>query len=331
MIRDWLEANVDGNIKYTGNGKEAHFCCPFCGDTRYRMYVSLSTGAVFCHNCNFSGSVVALIQGVEGVSWSKALKIFNDVKGNLLLPENINRKLEEMILNSSDKISLEKRAIPLPEEFISLTPDSIHPVAKRALKYLHGRCITNKQILQHKFGYCVEGEYKNRIIIPITENGELRFWVARAIGTEAKLKEKSPSDEFYNISKSEVIFNIDTASKKYHSCVICEGIFDSLSFGDIGVSLLGKTLYEAQLNLLLDYKNFLTDGVYIAIDWDARDKALDMANTLSQYFKTRIITIPEEFDDPNKYLQTHSRLDMWELIKNAEEFSEFSNLKKLFM
>lgn len=331
MIVDWLENNIDDNLKYTGNGKEVHFNCPFCGDTRHRMYVSLFNGTVYCHNCNFSGTIVSLIQNVEGVSWTRANEIFNDVKGSFSIPENVGKELEEKILEGGFRLDMVKRPIPLPEEYRPLKPGEINLVGKKALRYLHKRGITDKQILQHNFGYCISGEYANRVIIPITENGKLRFWVARAIGTTAFLKEKSPSNEEWNISKSEVIFNIDRASKKYHSCVICEGIFDCLSFGDIGVSLLGKTLYDAQLNILLDYRNLLTEGVYIAIDYDARDKATEMAEKLSQYFKVKIVNIPKEFDDPNKYLQTHSKADMWKLLEQAEDYSEFSSLRRIFM
>ena len=176
----------------------------------------------------------------------------------------------------------------------------------------------------------MSGEYKNRVIIPITENGDLKFWVARAISSDVKMKEKSPSDEDYQISKSEVIFNIDRASKKYHTAVICEGIFDALAFGDVGVSLLGKSLYQEQLNILLDYRALLTNGLYISLDWDAKDKATEMAEKLSEYFDVKIINIPKEGDDPNNYLQKYGRKAMWKLIEDAEDYGEFSSITRLF-
>ena len=174
----------------------------------------------------------------------------------------------------------------------------------------------------------MSGAYKNRVIIPITEDDHLRFWIARAISSDVKMKEKSPSDEDWNISKSEVIFNIDKAAKKFHSCVISEGIYDALSWGDIGISLLGKTLYQEQLNILLDYRELLTEGVYIATDWDAKDSATQMAEKLSEFFQVKMINIPEEFDDPNRYLQTHNHSAMWKLIEEAEPYTEFSGLRR---
>lgn len=330
MIEDWLESNVDDNLKYTGNGKEVHFNCVVCGESRHRMFVNLSSGKVHCHNCGYSSNIIGLIQWVEGVSWTRANEIFKDVKGTLILPESVTRELTQNVFKG-ERRDLQKRPIPLPEEYSLLNPEHTNISTKKALRYLtHTRKITKNQIVSHKFGYCSSGEYKGRVIIPITENGELRFWVARAVSSEAKMKEKSPSNEEYQISKSEVIFNIDRAAKKYHSIVISEGIFDALSWGDIGVSLLGKTLYQEQLNILLDYRNLLTEPIYIAIDYDARNKATEMAQILSEYFDVRMINIPKELDDPNKYLQTYGRKAMWNLIENSEPYTEFSGLRRMF-
>ena len=331
-IVDWVESNIDSQIKYTGNGKEIHVCCPICGESRYRMYINLENGKTYCHNCNFSGNMITLIQNVEGVSWTRANKTFQDVKGNMSIPENVQDEIERNVFSSDFRSDLAKRAIPLPDEYnLIKTGSNVNIRVKRAIKYLMSRGITKKQIERHNMGFCSSGIYSNRVIIPITENGELKFWVARAISKDVKLKEKSPSNEEYQISKSEVIFNLDRAAKKYHSIVIAEGIFDALSFSDIGVSLLGKTLYQEQLNILLDYRNLLTEGVYIALDWDARDKATQMAETLSEFFKVKMINIPKNLDDPNNCLQKMGRKYMWKLIDEAEEFGEFSKLKRMLL
>lgn len=326
-IIDWLESNIDDHMKYTGNRKEVHFNCVVCGESRHRMFVNMNSGKVYCHNCGYSSNIVGLIQYVEGISYSRAFKVFNDIKGNLALPETISKDTINNIFMGDLRGDLSKRAIPLPEEYVPLDPNHTNIVTKRAIKYLHSRGITNKQIIQHKMGFCMSGEYKNRVIIPITEGDQLRFWVARAISTDVKMKEKSPSDEDYQISKSEVIFNIDRASRLFHTAVISEGIFDALAFEDVGISLLGKSLYTEQLNVLLDYRELLTEGIYIALDNDAKDNAIKIASQLSEYFKVYIINIPKELDDPNNCLQKRGRKYMWKLIEEAEEYSEFTGLR----
>ncbi len=328
-IIDWIESSIDSRIKYTGNHKEVHFNCPVCSESKLRCFVNLENGKVYCHNCGWSTNIVGLIQYIEGISWSRANLIFKDIKGNFSLPERISKEQFELMFLGDIRGDLNKRPIPLPEEYILLNPDSVNLVMKRAVKYLNKRGISNYQIRKHKFGFCMSGIYKNRVIIPITEGNDLKFWIARAISPSEYLKEKSPSNEDYQISKSEVIFNVEHAARKYHSIVISEGIFDALSWGDIGVSLLGKTLYQEQLNILLDYRELLTGEVFIALDYDAYDKATEMAEVLSEYFSVSIVNIPEEYDDPNNVLLKKGKKYMAKLLEEAESYSEFSSIHRL--
>ena len=325
MIVDWIESHIDSKIKYTGDRKEIHICCPVCGETRFRLYINLESGALYCHNCQFKGTIVNLVQTIEKIPYDQAQKEFQQIKRDIPIANKLSETLTQKFLIPEFKY--DKRSISLPDEYQPLQ-DSINLTAQRALKYLRFRSITDDQILKHQMGICSSGEYINRVIIPIFLEEKLKFWVARAIDRSARLKEKSPATEEYQFSKSEVIFNLDGAIKKYHSIVISEGIFDALSWGDIGISLLGKVLYSAQLDLLLEYKNQITEGVYIALDADAFKSATMMAETLSKYFSVYMINIPEEFDDPNNYLRTHSRNAMWSLIAHAEEYSEFLKISR---
>lgn len=324
MVEDWIKQRVDTNVRYTGSKEEIHICCPVCNDTRYRFYINLLTGQVYCHNCQFKGTVVNLIQYIENVPYTVARERFDEIKGDILLPELIETDLEKR-LGLRMVAPLQKRAVPLPEEFQSIAA-SQNVVAQRAERYLLKRGISHRQIEQHKIGICARGQYANRIIIPIHQEGELKFWVARALNTQSTLKERSPSNLFYQYGKSEVIFNLDIAARCYHSAVISEGIFDALSWGDIGISLLGKVLYDTQLNLLLQYRDQLSEGVYIALDADARADAMKIAQKLAPFFPVKIIYIPPEYDDPNQYLVTHSKGDMWKLITCAGEYGEFTSL-----
>lgn len=327
MLVEWIEQNVDSRVKYTNNSNEIHICCPVCGETRYRLYINLVTGQLYCHNCQFHGTAVNLIKYINGVSYAEAQKIFNTIKGNIILPENIEDALKRRIMETAP-VEITKRSIPLPEEF-QLISTSHNAVATRAANYLQGRGITPHQIEQHRMGICATGEYHNRIIIPIYQEDKLMFWVARAMSGNVALKEKSPSNSFYQYGKSEVIFNLDQAAKTYRSIVISEGIFDALSWGRIGVSLLGKTLYDAQLSQLLSYRDWLTEGIYIALDADAERDAMKLAQTLSGFFDVKVIHIPTEFDDPNNYLVTHSKREMWNLITCADNYGEFTYLRSI--
>ena len=330
MVENWIESKLDSQIKYTNTAGEIHICCPICKENRYRLYINTNSGLMYCHNCQFKGSIIKLIQYVERVDKFTAENLFKEISDEEFIPYNVEESVLEKLLYSLYKVFPPKRAVPLPEEFQKFSKNfsAKNMITKKAINYLLQRGITKQQIIKCGMGICIEGEYKNRIIIPITLEGDLKFWVARAISFKEKLKEKSPSAQDYQYSKSEVIFNLDTAAKKYNSIVISEGIFDALSWGDIGVSLLGKSLYDTQFNLLLEYKNLLTQGIYIALDADAYDSATIIAEKLKPFFKVKIIDIPEDYDDPNKYLRTHSKKAMWNLIANAKEYTELSIVKR---
>lgn len=92
---------------------------------------------------------------------------------------------------------------------------------------------------------------------------------------------------------------------------------------------MGKSLYQEQLNILLDYRELLTEGIYISLDWDAYDKATEIAEQLSQYFDVYIINMPKELDDPNNCLQKIGRKRMLKFMESAEPYGEFSMVKRL--
>ena len=53
-----------------------------------------------------------------------------------------------------------------------------NPEYKNAMRYLKMRDITKREILKYGIGYCVEGLYRYRIIIPsYTNDGTLNYFV----------------------------------------------------------------------------------------------------------------------------------------------------------
>lgn len=328
-VIDYLEEVIDDNIKFTQKGDQVHFSCPLCDDRRHRMYVNTETHTVYCQNCNFGGSFVKFLVELEGDTWNKAKEKYQNIVGSVYIPTEVLTELKQNIFRPFVVSPLEKRAIPLPEDYEPLSIVSKNLVCKRAIKSLKRRMVSYKQIKEHKMGYCVDGKYENRIIIPVYENTYLRFWIARAIAKNSYLKEVSPSNEEFQISKSQVIFNLYNAATLYNCVVLSEGIYDALAFGDIGCSLLGKTMSDYQLELLLAYKEHLTKGVYIALDYDARSHALRIAEQLSQYMSVHIVDIPSQYDDPNNYCMKFGQRELLNLVDNSQEYDEFFKIKRL--
>ena len=89
---------------------------------------------------------------------------------------------------SSNLEKVKEKVCVLPKEFLSLHHSHNSTTYKHAIFYLNKRGITKEDILKYGIGYCEEGMYTNRIIIPsYDENGQLNFFVGRDI-FESKMK-----------------------------------------------------------------------------------------------------------------------------------------------
>lgn len=334
MIKDYLETVVNDSIKETQKGDQYKFNCPFCGEIRHRAFVSTITHQFYCHNCQTGLSFIQFIQQIEGISYEKAVERYKDIKGSSYIPDDVIEELQKNLILKGVKHSIPLMNVRLPKEYIPLDFNSKNPIMRKAIKHLLSRSISIRQMKQHNFGICLSGEYSHRIIIPIEEMGETKFFVARSIGKpkgadKRFLKEKSPSTEDYQYSKSQVLFNIDNAAKIFNSCVLSEGIYDALSFDDIGVSALGKRVSEEQLALLLDYKPYLTNGVYVGLDYDANKDYIKLADMLTPYFPVFLLELPKGHD-PNSYLKTYGKKAMFDLIDSAHEYDLTYKLKRKF-
>ena len=55
-------------------------------------------------------------------------------------------------------------------------------MSAKSLKYLKQRCITQREIIRYQIGYCDDGLYQNRVIIPsYDKEGNINYFIARII------------------------------------------------------------------------------------------------------------------------------------------------------
>ena len=171
------------------------------------------------------------------------------------------------------KIEEEIQTIKLPKEYVCLANKNLSFDAKRALKYLKKREINSYDILKWKIGYCENGEYKNRIIIPsFNLDGNCDYFVARTYAKDW-LKYKNPP------ASKNVVFN-ELMIDWNKPIILVEGIFDAIN-AENSVPLLGSTL-NTRSKL---FRAILTHSkrIYIALDHDAEKKALNIVNALVSY------------------------------------------------
>ena len=95
-------------------------------------------------------------------------------------------------------------------------------IRDHAMLFLRKRGITEQDIERYNLGYCVEGEYQNRIIIPSYDsNGKLNYFVGRDFYYASTLKYKNPP-----IPKDVIGFDLYVNWSL--PIILVEGVFDAM-------------------------------------------------------------------------------------------------------
>ena len=286
------------------SGKRARdnyaFHCPFCNHRKPKLEINMATNEQGlnpweCWVCQTKGRTIR--------SLLKQLKTPRDVAQDILkyLPKGSEIEYQQLSI------------VELPEEFQPLynsSPTSV--VANIVKKYLNERGLTDIDYLKYGIGYCTTGEYGGRIIIPsYSESGTLNFFVARTYdGNYYKYKNPEAS--------KDIIF-FENLINWNAPIILCEGVFDAIAIRRNAVPLLGKSVSNEL------YKKILTSNVheiYIALDTDAQDRAVQIAEKfLNQGKRVFLINLPDK--DPSEmgfrafteYIQTAEEFDTTTLLR----------------
>ena len=251
---------------YSRQGKnEYYFFCPFCQHHKKKFAVNLSKNAYHCWVCDTRGLDIYQIIRKHGT--------FNNVQRWRMLTNKVEINGFENIFKEPEEEKEEK--VPLPKEFMSLAND-IPITARNAMNYLRRRGVTKEDIIRWKIGYCPEGNYRNRIIIPsFGMTGYANFFIARSFSGDW-MRYKNPQAN-RNIIFNELYVNWDK------DVILVEGAFDAIRAYSAGtpIPLLGSTLrVESKL-----FQSLVRHGpkVYLALDQDAQKKASRIAQNLMRY------------------------------------------------
>ena len=240
-----------------------HFC-PFCSHHKKKLNINIESGKYHCWVCDAKGSNISYLLKKLNVDRNK-IDIANKIYGN------VNYKSTE---------STEKIQLSLPKEFISLTkvPTEFNPQYKRAKIYLKGRGITDSDIIKYNIGYCKNGIYSGRIIIPsYDESGSLNYFISRTFFENEPYKYKNPP-----ISKNIVALGhqIDWSQE----ITIVEGAFDAIAVKRNVIPLFGKFIPKELMDAILINK---VTHINILLDEDAQEQALKYA----EYFSKQGISV----------------------------------------
>jgi len=251
IIKDFLGSHYKSKDEYL-------FYCPKCKHHKRKLSLNFDKNVFKCWICDYIGKDIGRLVYSYGT------------------PEN--KRQWKVIAGVVDFSELdekeEKLTVKLPEEFITLTGKKVKPLSIPARKYLKERNLTRSDLVWWKIGYCPDGEFEKRIIIPSFDlSGSVDYFIARSYTSGSWQKYKNPPSE------KDFIFNelyLDWNS----DVTIVEGVFDAMVAGN-AIPLLGSTLRENSYVFQKILDN--CQEIYIALDADATEKELKIGKLFMSY------------------------------------------------
>ena len=285
-----LLESVLGKGKPDKNKRDHAFHCPICNHKKPKLIVNIFTGQYNCWTCH------PATKGKTPVSLFKKLGVEKE------------RMIEMKGYFKGDRTKIEDTELTrvfLPKEFISMTENDKSLEYRRATVYLKNRGINESDVRKYNIGYCKEGRYRNRVIVPsYDKNGQVNYFIARSFEKEPYQKYDAPS-----VNKTEII------GLEYHinwtvPVILCEGVFDAIAIKRNVVPLFGKSITKA---LMLKLVESQVKTVYLALDKDALKEALTYSEQLINLGK-EVYLIELQGKDPSDLGFT----SMTELLQKAK-------------
>jgi DNA primase len=278
MLEDKKRIVTDILGSYHQKGEEFLYHCPYCNHHKKKMSINFSKNVAKCWTCDSRHKNIYRIVRKFGTYQQR--QKYLELQGRLDLNE-----FEDLFkeLNNVE----EKQKIDLPDEFISLCNKDLPMDSTDAFRYLSSRGIGRREILKWKIGYCKEGRYGGRIIIPsIDSDGDCNYFIARSYVGHQRRYLNPPTDR-------DIVFN-ELNIDWDEPIILVEGVFDAIAAGENAIPILGSTLREK--SRLFQAIAIHDTPVYMALDKDAEKKAEWIIKSLLKY-DLEVFKIPIDDED----------------------------------
>ena len=225
---------------------------PFITHHKPKLQVNIQTGKWHCWVSNQGGHNLYQLFKKVGAGYQD-FKLLNQLLGETSFYQKDTDKKSEVI--------------QLPQEMKSLSDKKDKSIIKEhALRFLRKRGITSEDIKRYNLGYCSEGVYQNRIIIPSYDSiGKLNYFVGRDFYAST-LKYKNPP-----IPKDVIGFDLYVNWSL--PIILVEGVFDAMSIKNNSIPLFGKTILPKLYGKIIENK---VKDIFIILDSDAFDDAIQI-------------------------------------------------------
>ena len=246
---------------------------PFVNHHKPKLQVNIKNGKWHC--C------------VSGQGGHNLFQLFKKVKATKKQYQELN-ELSDNFSFEYVPTKQENKEVKLPDEYKPMWTKSNSPTYKHALKYLQSRGVSQDDMIKYSIGYCEDGLYSNRIIIPSYDNeGQLNFFIGRDI-FDSKLKYRnSPTPK--DIIGFELFVNWE------EPILLVEGALDAITSKVNSIPLFGKTIMNNLKRKILEKK---VKTLYVALDNDAvKDSMKIVEELMNECIKVHMFKLTEK--DPN--------------------------------
>ncbi len=231
---------------------EYMYWSPFIQHHKPKLQVNIQTGKWHCWVSNQGGH--------------NLFQLLKRVGAGRQDYQTLSKLLGETTFYNNDKNTPGQQDIKLPDEFKSLSEPHISIIKDHAMLFLKKRGITEEDILRYNLGYCTEGPYQNRIIVPsYDEHGKLNYFVGRDFYAST-LKYNNPP-----IPKDVIGFDLYVNWSL--PIILVEGVFDAMSVKSNSIPLFGKTILPKLYGKIVEKK---VNDIFIILDSDAFNDAIQM-------------------------------------------------------
>jgi len=311
--------NTFGGCK-SSSSDQYQINCPRCArihnfgkpDNKYNLEINTTLKVFHCWKCEFKGSLSFLIR-----RYSKSIDV--ETFEELYFDYDIfdDKKIDKNYFDF----------IELPKEFIPLNEYNRYDIEHlQAYKYATlTRNLSKELIKLFNIGFCVEGKYKGRIILPSYDKyGNLNYFTTRAFQPNILPKYLNPE-----INKNKIIFNEKNVNWNF-TVYLVEGSFDLLSLPVNTIPLLGKEMNLTLLEEILFYK----PNIILILDADAIKESLEIYDMLSIYDmekNIKYLPLPQNYDiDKMKKEYGHDKMVKY-LLNSVKSFEEIDYLYNEFI
>ena len=278
---------------------EYMYWSPFVSHHKQKLQINIRTQKWHCWVSNVGGRTLFQLLKKIGASNQHFDELRELVGDSPRYKKKTDSKINEVV--------------QLPNEFAPLWNGGDSIVKRHALSYLYKRGITDSDILKYNIGYCDEGLYSNRIIIPSYDSdGTLNFFVGRDFYSSKMKYRNSPTSK--DIIGFDLFINWD------EPIILCEGVFDAMAFKRNAIPLFGKTVMKTLQKKIID---FGVKTIYLALDNDATVDAVKISdNFINNGIEVKMMEFKEK--DPSE-----TGFETLLYLINRTRQTKFSDLMRL--